>query len=100
MSILNPKIRFVSSADGVGFETLFVDVLLFSFQGSFDFVSDATSLIYHRLYQESRTFLISFSLVCDALFISCPSDDYYNSMRVFKESTYFFKKTYDFSPFV
>ncbi|WP_336824392.1 hypothetical protein, partial [Sporosarcina sp. USHLN248] len=40
MSILNPKIRFVSSADGVGFETLFVDVLLFSFQGSFTVVFD------------------------------------------------------------
>ncbi|MDW0118722.1 hypothetical protein QTL97_17500, partial [Sporosarcina thermotolerans] len=35
MSISNPKIRFVLFTDRVGSRTLFVDVLLFSFQGSF-----------------------------------------------------------------
>ncbi|MDN4609213.1 hypothetical protein, partial [Sporosarcina highlanderae] len=35
MSISNPKIRFVLFTNRVGSRTLFVDVLLFSFQGSF-----------------------------------------------------------------
>ncbi|MFD1205738.1 hypothetical protein ACFQ38_11605, partial [Sporosarcina contaminans] len=58
MSILNPKIRFVSSADGVGFETLFVDVLLFSFQGSF-----------RRLSQKQLLYNITLRFLCQQLFL-------------------------------
>ncbi|MDN4608403.1 hypothetical protein, partial [Sporosarcina highlanderae] len=57
MSISNPKIRFVPFTDRVGSRTLFVDVLLFSFQGSLFVLVKATSLIYHVKVLESSTFL-------------------------------------------
>ncbi|WP_336824567.1 hypothetical protein, partial [Sporosarcina sp. USHLN248] len=66
MSISNPKIRFVSSADGVGFETLFVDVLLFSFQGSFVchslsvFVVLPTALLLYQMCFKVSTVSLNF----------------------------------------
>ncbi|MDN4606315.1 hypothetical protein, partial [Sporosarcina highlanderae] len=57
MSISNPKIRFVPFTDRVGSRTLFVDVLLFSFQGSFVGCSYREELYQYNIYHLSSQVL-------------------------------------------